>query len=94
MILPSANREEQIHPQFPTAITEPSCTIWSWKSFGTDYTFFAGPGSQGGEGCVCLAHQGRSVLISSIHTLPLKPKRPHLMLSRTLKDLGFWGIFL
>jgi len=37
MILPSANTEEQILYLLPVVITDPSCTIWSWKSFGSNY---------------------------------------------------------
>lgn len=38
MILLSANTEEQILYLLPVVITDPSCTIWSCKSFGSNYT--------------------------------------------------------
>lgn len=38
MVLPGANTEEQILYLLPVVITDPSCTSWSWKSFGGNYT--------------------------------------------------------
>lgn len=70
MILLSANTEEQILYLLPIVITDPSCTIWSWKSSGSNYTLLGLKVREMG-GCVQLAHQGRSVHISSIHVHPL-----------------------
>lgn len=74
----------QLQPLIPAAQSGAGSLLalitrcWAWKS--------------GRGGCVCLAHQGRSVPVSSIHAQPLKLKGHIWCLAELKRDLGF-GVF-
>lgn len=95
MILPSANMEEQILYLLPIVITDPSCTIWSWKSFGSNYMLLGLKVREGGGACNWLISKTGKMCSHFFHPHSFfVTRRPHQHALSTLQDLYIWLFFL